>query len=629
MALNWNLEVFITLLAFLFFLTFCLILVWYSYSRKTKLFLFTIITFAILGSYDLFEAVAYLFLSHEMKRIGSITISIGFLFLVLNVDLISKERISYYKLVIASLLIGATFVFVLIPENISSYNHPYLGYPTLAMTGPLLIIYILTLCILIFQLLFWIFKTWYKAPPELKKDALILFLAILVFFICVLIMYSFGLWLIFPIGYLLVILIITIATIVISHEPKLLHILSFTGQRITVITHQSGIPLFDLSWETKKGKILTEQQTITKWIPVLQQLSKEISTTSDLEELKLKDSTILFKHTKLITTVLLSQKSSPILRTSLMNFTKAFENRYNKLLRTGMTDSNYFQEADELINEIFPLGTISAIKTSKNLESYLEDLVTQRTSELKQLNIQLQKADHSKSLFLASMSHELRNPLTSILGYAEILKHGHSGDLTEKQLQQLNSIYNSGYYLLNIIDGILDISKIEAGKFNLNLEEFDFNDLVNEIIEALLPKAMRKSILLKRDLLDNIILFSDKDRIKQILFNLLDNAVKFTPIGGEIIIKTEIVNQNKLTVHIIDNGIGITQESLNKLFRPFHQADMSISKGYGGTGLGLYLTKKLVNLLGGDISVHSKINKGSDFNFTIPIRLNAAKIKEG
>lgn len=629
MTLNWNLEVFITLLGFLFFLTFCLILVWYSYSRKTKLFLFTIITFAILGSYDLFEAIAYLFLSHEMKRIGSITISIGFLFLVLNVDLISKERISYYKLVIASLLIGATFVFVLIPENIISYNHPYLGYPTLAMTGPLLIIYILTLCILIFQLLFWIFKTWYKAPPELKMDAFILFLAILVFFICVLIMYSFGLWLIFPIGYLFKMILITIATIVISHEPKLLHILSFTGQRITVITHQSGIPLFDLSWETKKGKILTEQHTITKWIPVLQQLSKEISTTSDVEELKMKDSTILFKHTKLITTVLLSQKSSPILRTSLMNFTKAFENRYNKLLRTGMTESNYFQEADELINENFPLGTISAIKTSKNLESYLEDLVTQRTSELKQLNIQLQKADHSKSLFLASMSHELRTPLTSILGYAEILKQGHSGDLTEKQLQQLNSIYNSGYYLLNIIDGILDISKIEAGKFNLNLKEFYFNDMVEEIIEALLPKAMRKSIMLKRVLSYNITLFSDKDRIKQILFNLLDNAIKFTPIGGEIIIKTETLNQNKLKVHIIDNGIGISKESLNKLFRPFHQADMSISKSYGGTGLGLYITKKLVNLLGGDISVHSKINSGSDFNFTIPIRLNVAKIKEG
>ncbi len=629
MTLNWNLEVFITLLGFLFFLTFCLILVWYSYSRKTKLFLFTIITFAILGSYDLFEAIAYLFLSHEMKRIGSITISIGFLFLVLNVDLISKERISYYKLVIACLLIGATFVFVLIPENIISYNHPYLGYPTLAMTGPLLIIYILTLCILIFQLMFWFFKTWYKAPPELKKDAFILFSAIMVFFVCILIMYSFGLWLIFPIGYLLEIFLIIIATIVISHEPKLLHILSFTGQRITVITHQSGIPLFDLSWETKKGKILTEQHNITKWIPVLQQLSKKISTTSDIEELKLKDSTILFKHTKLITTVLLSQKSSPFLRTSLLNFTKAFENRYNKLLRTGMTESNYFQEADELINENFPLGTISAIKTSKNLESYLEDLVTQRTSELKQLNIQLQKADHSKSLFLASMSHELRTPLTSILGYAEILKQGHSGDLTEKQLQQLNSIYNSGYYLLNIIDGILDISKIEAGKFNLNLEEFYFNDLINEIFEALLPKAIRKSILLKRVLSDNITLFSDKDRIKQILFNLLDNAVKFTPKGGEIIIKTEILNQNKLKVHIIDNGIGISKESLNKLFRPFHQADMSISNNYGGTGLGLYLTKKLVNLLGGDISVHSKINKGSDFNFTIPIRLNVAKIKEG
>jgi len=573
--------------------------------------------------------MAYLFLSHEMKRIGSITISIGFLFLVLNVDLISKERISYYKLVIACLLIGATFVFVLIPENIISYNHPYLGYPTLAMTGPLQIIYILTLCILIFQLTFWFFKTWYKAPPELKKDAFILFSAIIVFFICILIMYSFGIWLIFPIGYLLEIFLITIASIVISHEPKLLHILSFTGQRITVITHQSGIFLFDLSWETNKNKNLTEQHTITKWIPILQQLSQKISTTSDIEELKLKGSIILFKHTKLITTVLLAQKSSPMLRTSLMNFTKAFENRYKKLLMTGMIEGNYFQEADELINENFPLGTISAIKTSKNLESYLEDLVTERTSELKQLNIQLQEADHLKSLFLASMSHDLRTPLTSMLGYAEILKQGHSGDFTEKQLTQLNSICNSGYYLLNLIEGVLDISKIEAGKFNLKLEEFYFNDLVKEIIEALLPKAMQRSILLKRVLSDNIILFSDKNCIKRILFNLLDNSVKFTPKGGEIIIKAETLNKNKLKVHIIDNGIGISKEWLNKLFRPFHQVDSSRSKTYGGTGLGLYLTKKLVNLLGGNIAVHSKINKGSDFNFTIPIRLNVVKIKEG
>ena len=152
--------------------------------------------------------------------------------------------------------------------------------------------------------------------------------------------------------------------------------------------------------------------------------------------------------------------------------------------------------------------------------------------------------------------------------------------------------------------------------------------MVNEITEALLPKIMLKSILLKKVLSDNIILFSDKDRVKQILFNLLDNAVKFTPTDGEIIIKTEKLNQNKLKVHIIDNGIGISKEGLDKLFRPFHQADMSISKRYGGTGLGLYLTKKLVNLLGGDITVLSKINNGSDFNFTIPIRLNVAKIKE-
>jgi len=497
MYLNWNIEVLITFIGFIFFLIFVLILVRLIYIKKTKLFLFPLITFSIFAAFHIFETTAYLFLSFELKRLSQMSVSIGLFSLILNVDLISKERVSYYKIIAASFFIGVVIVLIFIPENIQQYIHTNGGYQTLGVKGPLRLINISILFILCFELTYWFYKTWRRAPNELKKDALGLFLTSVVFYICTLLLFLLGIWLIFPIGYLLTGASVSIVAFFVYRQPKLLYILSFKGQRITVVTNQSGIPLFDLSWQLKGDKTLPEQKGFVKWVPVLQQVSQKITSYDTVREMRLENSTILFKQGEFITTVLLSSRNSPILGESIKKYTKAFESRYAKILNIGMTDPTYFRDATELINEFFPLGSLSRIEPTENLETYLEELVKQRIYELEQTNIRLQEADRLKSLFLASMSHELRTPLASILGYTELMMLGYSGDITEDQHMQLGSVYNSAQHLLNLINGVLDISKIEAGKFNIYPEEFNLNDLLNKVMEALTPKTSQKSLELE------------------------------------------------------------------------------------------------------------------------------------
>ena len=595
-------------------------------KKNTKLYKFTLLTFSFFTAYHFFEATAYLFLSFELKRMSMMSISIGLFCLILNIDLIAKERVGYYKIILASFLIGITIVLIFIPGNIQLYTHKIWGYPTLGMKGPLQIIIILTLFILCFQIAEWLFKTWYKAPPELKKDAFILFLSSLVFYICCIFLFLSGLWLIFPMIYLFTTVSVIILSIFIYREPKLLYILSFKGQRISIITNQSGILLFDLSWKLNRKQTVTEQREFIKWAPVLQELSKKISTSGMIEELKLRDSIILFIQADYVTVILLSSRSSPILRDALKNFIKAFERRFQKLLKTGMTDASYFQESTKLINELFPLGTVSAIQSTETLESYLDELVKQRTQELEQTLMHSQETDRLKTLFLASIGHELRTPLNSILGFTELLMHGYSGDINEEQYEQLNTVYGSADYLLNLINGILDISKIEAGKFEVNLKEFNIKEIICEVVQALSTIITEKNIDLKIDITSNFRIYSDEGRFKQILFNLIGNALKFTKKNGKVIIITRLINRSNVDVHIIDNGIGISKEDMHKLFKPFQQIDNSISKLYGGTGLGLYLTKGLVNILGGEISIQSEKGKGCDFNFIIPIKMKTPNI---
>ncbi len=265
---------------------------------------------------------------------------------------------------------------------------------------------------------------------------------------------------------------------------------------------------------------------------------------------------------------------------------------------------------------------------------HLEELVEERTSdlegktiELEQTNISLQEVDRLKSVFLASMSHELRTPLNSIIGFTGIILQGMSGEVNEEQRKQLTMVKNSASHLLSLINDVLDISRIEAGRVELSLEEFRLDDLVREVVESFSPMASEKDLELMTEVSEGTTLFSDKRRVKQVLMNLVSNAVKFTE-QGSVKIAARVPGGDNLEVRVIDTGVGIKEEDMNKLFLPFQQVGISLIKKHEGTGLGLYLSKKLAGFLGGDISAKSEYGKGSEFTFTIPLRYEEAKRNE-
>lgn len=249
----------------------------------------------------------------------------------------------------------------------------------------------------------------------------------------------------------------------------------------------------------------------------------------------------------------------------------------------------------------------------------LEIKVAERTKELKYANIRLKDLDRIKSMFLASMSHELRTPLNSIIGFTGWLLMGMEGDLNEEQKKQLTMVENSADHLLGLINDILDISKIEAGKVELVIEKFKIAEVVNDVVSSVLPLAKDKGLKLIYDFPEELVLNSDKRRIKQILMNLVSNAIKFTD-QGIVKIMVKSLNNKDLEVIVSDSGIGIKKEDIELLFKPFQQVDMSSTKKHGGTGLGLHLCKKLIELLHGDISVKSQFGEGSEFKFIIPIK---------
>lgn len=262
----------------------------------------------------------------------------------------------------------------------------------------------------------------------------------------------------------------------------------------------------------------------------------------------------------------------------------------------------------------------------KKYREHLEELVKERTNELEkktkelqEANIHLQEADRLKSVFLASMSHELRTPLNSIIGFTGIILMGMVGEISEEQKTQLTMVKNSANHLLSLINDLLDISKIEAGKVELSREKFQLDDVVREVVETFSPAVNEKGLALLTEVPEGITLFSDRRRIKQVLMNLVSNAVKFTD-QGSVKLSARVLEGEFLEMSVADTGIGMQKESMNKLFEPFQQLDMSLTKKYEGTGLGLYLCKKLAALLGGDISVESEYEAGSQFTFTIPLR---------
>ncbi|PIQ26316.1 hypothetical protein COW36_15000 [bacterium (Candidatus Blackallbacteria) CG17_big_fil_post_rev_8_21_14_2_50_48_46] len=267
-------------------------------------------------------------------------------------------------------------------------------------------------------------------------------------------------------------------------------------------------------------------------------------------------------------------------------------------------------------------------QAQENLRLFNEDLeaeVALRTEalnksllETKELNQQLILANQMKDTFLANMSHELRTPLTGILGMSDLLSQQVLGGLNPKQLNSVNTIRNSGQHLLNLINDILDLSKVQAGKLELHPEEILLSNLGQEVLSLMRPLADDKNICLELQIEPfDLKVWADLRSLKQILINLLSNAVKFTPDSGKVGLHVKLAGRNVLLM-IQDTGIGIAAEDLDKLFQPFVQIDSGFSRKYAGTGLGLSLVHELVAAHGGRIEVSSRLEKGSCFSVYLP-----------
>jgi len=241
-------------------------------------------------------------------------------------------------------------------------------------------------------------------------------------------------------------------------------------------------------------------------------------------------------------------------------------------------------------------------------------------SELREGNLQLERANRLKSEFLASVSHELRTPMNAIIGYTKLMLDGLDGDLTDQQVADLQRVAQAADNLLGLINGLLDLAKIEAGKMELNAEEVAVNTVIEEVIELIRPQADAKGLALEMDIPRNLpAAFADRARVRQVLVNLSANAVKFTEQGSVTIAATAA--DGWITLSVTDTGVGISQDAIAYIFDEFRQADSSTTRRYGGTGLGLAISKRLVALHGGRIWVDSALGVGSTFRFTLPVRM--------
>jgi PAS domain S-box-containing protein len=274
-----------------------------------------------------------------------------------------------------------------------------------------------------------------------------------------------------------------------------------------------------------------------------------------------------------------------------------------------------------------PSGIIAAVRDIAEPKRLREQLES-RNRELVVQNERVQEANRLKSEFLASMSHELRTPLNSIIGFSDFLLTDEAGRLTANQREYLTDILNSGNHLLSLINDVLDLAKIESGKLDLHPVPVKLADAVEQVASTLRPQLQERQLGLLVEVAAEIDLVRiDVVRFKQILYNLLSNAVKFTPNGGSIGIVVEPDGDGRFDVSVRDTGIGIAEKDVPRIFREFEQLDSGTARRYSGTGLGLPVTQRLVDLMGGTLKVQSEVGVGSTFTVGLPwVRAPAAGV---
>ncbi len=305
-----------------------------------------------------------------------------------------------------------------------------------------------------------------------------------------------------------------------------------------------------------------------------------------------------------------------------------------------VAEKNRESSYDSLMKANIDLENLTVNLTENNKK--LNHEILQRKNTENKLVFEKQKADEAnkaKSEFLANMSHELRTPLNHIIGFTDLVFSGKCGDLSATQTEYLGDVLSSSRHLLSLINDILDLSKVEAGKMELELTDIHLPSLFNRSLKMVWEKALKHQLQLSFKIEDNLnTIPADERKLKQVLYNLLSNATKFTPDGGHIILTAErcddagqpigvmepekmiAITSNWLKISICDSGIGIKKDDLERIFKSFEQTDGSSSRHYQGTGLGLSLTRRLIELHGGRIWAESEgLEHGSTFSFTIPI----------
>ena len=295
--------------------------------------------------------------------------------------------------------------------------------------------------------------------------------------------------------------------------------------------------------------------------------------------------------------------------------------------RFKLSHGVHYQIADTRLKDG---GLISIFSDITELKEREEDL-TVNNEKLLKAREEAHNANQAKSQFLANMSHELRTPLNAVIGLTEMLKEDAEDDENEDYLEPLDRIHNASKHLLTLINDILDLSKIEAGKIELFEEEFNLPKMVEDVIETSRPLAEKNDnrieIRMDQDL-DSI--YADETRVRQIILNLISNACKFTEKGEVHIEVRKIleVETDLIEISVRDTGIGLSEEQQQKLFQAFTQADSSTTRKYGGTGLGLTITRQLSRLMGGDVTVESELGKGTKFTASLRLKRSDASTSD-
>lgn len=324
----------------------------------------------------------------------------------------------------------------------------------------------------------------------------------------------------------------------------------------------------------------------------------------------------------IVTALLIMAGSYLIIRYVIVKPVRHLKEVSNAIADGKMTVRSDIHTGDEFedLSYSFNRMLMNLASTQERLKAVNVELDA-KIDELARANLALYESNKLKSDFLTTMSHELRTPLNSVLGFSDLLMNNIA--LDEKQRRWIENIQSSGQHLLGLINDVLDLAKMEAGKMQVRAETFALEELAAAVIASLRPLAEKKNIDLRQQLdpgLPNI--FQDPGKIRQILSNLVSNALKFTPEGGRVVVKGH-ANEDSIFIEVIDNGVGIAPEEQELVFEKFRQAANPLTREHEGSGLGLSIVRELSKLLGGDVRLQSDLGRGSAFTVQLPLRLPA------